>query len=65
MPNDYATAHAARKKLGTPKTSMWIEPAKPAPKPVNQTPLLNAPNDYDRNTYTPDMKIYKSQLTKT
>ena len=59
------------KKLGTPKTSMSIEfgtPAAPAAKPsrpADKTPLLNAPNTYDRNTYTPDMKIYKPQLTKT
>lgn len=29
MPNDYAKAHEARKKLGTPKTSITIEPTNP------------------------------------
>ena len=72
MPNDYDTARKAR---GTPKTSMTIEaaPGLPAPveapkasepKPKDKTPLLNAPNTYDRNTYTPEMQIYKPQQSR-
>lgn len=63
---------APAKKLGTPRTSMWIEPKAPvkpaAPKAVKDTtPLLNAPNTYDKNTYTPDMFPVKPvpTLTKT
>ena len=68
MPNDYSTARKAR---GT--ATMTIEAAPGLPTPVeapkheekDKTPLLNAPNTYDRNSYTPEMKIYKPQLTRT
>ena len=68
MPNDYDTARKAR---GTPKTSMTIEAAPGLPAPVeapkhdvkDQTPLLNAPNTYDRNSFTPDMFPIKAKPT--
>lgn len=79
MPNDYEKARKARKKLGTPKTSMTIEadePGQPDPveqktKPAESKPgsqeFLNAPNTYDKNTYTPDMFPLRPRptLTKT
>lgn len=73
MPDDYA---AARKARGTPKVSMSIEaerpgdpnpvdapkPKPPAAKPGTQE-FLNKPNDYDKNTYTPDMFPIKAKPT--
>jgi hypothetical protein len=68
MPNDYAVARQARKKLGTPKTDMWIEPT-PAPAvvpvkpvaPLKSRNLLEEENTYDKNTYTPEQMIQKNQ----
>jgi hypothetical protein len=70
-------AKAQNKPAPQGKTSMTIDsaagpivdqteqPRKPIPPPAKASkdvgPLLNAPNTYDRNTYTPDMKIYKPQ----